>query len=53
MLDEEGQVSIKKINDAISEGTGLSKPDFDITIKSFNEYNSEPSKNGYDRQRGT
>ena len=53
LLDEEGQVPIEKINTAISKGTGLQKPDFDITIKSFNEYNSEPSKDGYDRPRGT
>ena len=53
LLDQEGQVPIEEINDAISEGTGLSKPDFDITIKSFNEYNSEPSKDGYNRPRGT
>ncbi len=53
LLDEEGQVPIEKINNAISKGTGLQKPNFDITIKSFNEYNSEPSKDGYDRPRGT
>ncbi len=53
LLDKEGQVSIDDINNAISESTGLAKPDFDITIKSFNEYNSEPSKNGYNRKRGT
>ena len=47
VLDEEGQVPIDKINKAISNATGLSKPDFNITIKSFNEYNSEPSKDGY------
>ncbi len=53
MLDKEGQVSINEINESISEATGLNKPEFDITIKSFNEYNSEPSKDGYTRPRGT
>ena len=53
LLDEEGQVSIDIINNAISKATGLKKPDFDITIKSFNEYNSEPSKDGYTDPRGT
>ncbi len=53
LLDEEGQVPIDAINNAISKATGLDKPDFDVTIKSFNEYNSEPSKDGYNRPRGT
>ena len=53
LLDKEGQVSFDEINNAITKGTGLKKPDFDLTIKSFNEYNSEPSKNGYIRPRGT
>ncbi len=53
LLDEEGQVPIDAINDAISKATGLNKPDFDISIKSFNEYNSEPSKEGYTKPRGT
>ena len=53
ILDKEGQVSIEDINDAISKSTGLNPPSFDITIKSFNEYNSEPSKKGYDDPRGT
>ena len=53
LLDKEGQVSFDEINDAITKGTGLKKPDFDLTVKSFNEYNSEPSKDGYTRRRGT
>ena len=53
LLDKEGQVSFDEINDAITKGTGLKKPDFDLTVKSFNEYNSEPSKDGYTRPRGT
>lgn len=53
LLDKEGQVSIDIINDAISMGTGLNKPDFDITVKSYNEYNSEPSKDGYNDPRGS
>ncbi len=53
LLDKEGQVSFDDINDAISKGTGLKKPDFDLTVKSFNEYNSEPSKEGYTKPRGT
>ncbi len=50
-LDEEGQVSIEKINKAISKATGLDEPSFSITIKSFNEYNSEPEKDGYTAPR--
>ncbi len=53
LLDEEGQVSFEQINDAITQATGLKKPDFDLTVKSFNEYNSEPSKDGYTRPRGS
>ncbi len=53
LLDEEGQVSFDDINDAITKGTGLKKPDFDLTVKSFNEYNSEPSKDGYTKPRGS
>ena len=53
LLDKEGQVSFDEINDAITKGTGLKKPDFDLTVKSFNEYNSEPSKNGYTKPRGS
>ena len=53
LLDKEGQVSFDEINDAITEGTGLMKPDFDLTVKSFNEYNSEPSKDAYTRPRGS
>ena len=52
LLDQEGQVVIEEINDAISSATGLEPPEFEITIKSFNEYNSEPSKDGYDAPRG-
>ena len=53
LLDKEGQVSFDDINDAIMKGTGLNKPDFDLTVKSFNEYNSEPSKDGYIKPRGS
>ena len=53
LLDQEGQVSFEAINEAIARGTGLDKPDFDLTVKSFNEYNSEPSKDGYNKPRGT
>ena len=53
LLDKDGQVSFDEINDAITKGTGLKKPDFDLTVKSFNEYNSEPSKDGYLKPRGT
>jgi len=53
VLDEEGQVSFDDINNAITKATGLKKPDFNLTVKSFNEYNSEPSKDGYTRARGT
>ena len=52
LLDKEGQVSFDEINNAITKGTGLEKPNFDLTVKSFNEYNSEPSKDGYTRPRG-
>ena len=44
---------IDEINEAITKATGLKKPDFDLTVKSFNEYNSEPSKDGYTRPRGS
>ena len=53
LLDKEGQVSFDDINNAITIGTGLEKPDFNLTVKSFNEYNSEPSKDGYAKPRGT
>ncbi len=53
LLDEEGQISFDEINDAITKATGLKKPDFDLTVKSFNEYNSEPSKDGYNKPRGS
>ena len=53
LLDKEGQVSFDDINNAITKGTGLKKPDFDLKVKSFNEYNSEPSKEGYTKPRGT
>ena len=53
LLDKDGQVSFDEINDAITKGTGLKKPDFDLTVKSFNEYNSEPSKDGYLKPRGS
>ena len=46
-LDEEGQIPIDKLNEAIGNASGLNPPDFNITIKSFNEYNSEASKDGY------
>ncbi len=46
-LDQDGQVSIETINKAISKASGLKEPEFSISIKSFNEYNSEPSKEGY------
>ncbi len=47
ILSEDGQVDIDKINMAISKATGLNTPDFTISIKSFNEYNSEAAKDGY------
>ena len=47
VFDEEGQVPIQNINEAISEATGLTPPDFTVSIKSFNEYNSEAAKDGY------
>ncbi|ABX08898.1 thylakoid membrane photosystem I accumulation factor [Prochlorococcus marinus] len=47
ILDDEGQVSIETINSAISKATGLEPPEFTISIKSFNEYNSDASKDGY------
>ncbi len=49
-LDQEGQVPIETINEAISSATGVEIP-FNITIKSFNEYNSEPEKEGYTAPR--
>ena len=47
IFDEEGQVPIEKINIAISQATGLKPKDFTVSIKSFNEYNSEAAKDGY------
>ncbi len=47
VLDQEGQVPIETINKAVSIASGLPEPSFTISIKSFNEYNSEPSKDGY------
>ena len=47
VLDEEGQVPIETINKAISTASGLDEPSFSIKIKTLNEYNSEPSKEGY------
>ena len=47
ILNEIGQVDIQTINKAISTATGLEAPSFTVSIKSFNEYNSEPSKDGY------
>ena len=46
-LDKDGQVPIDEISEAISSATNLPLPPYSITIKSFNEYNSEPSKEGY------
>ena len=50
-LDKEGQVSLEEINAAISNATGLDAPKYSVSIKSFNEYNSEPMKEGYDTPR--
>lgn len=47
ILSQEGQVPIETINEAISIATGLESPEFTISIKSFNEYNSEAAKDGY------
>ena len=47
ILDEEGQIGIETLNDAISSATGIEAPSYSITIKSFNEYNSEASKEGF------
>tara|TARA_Y100001968_G_scaffold69693_1_gene60831 strand:+ start:11911 stop:12465 length:555 start_codon:yes stop_codon:yes gene_type:complete len=46
-LDKEGQVPLQDINEAISKSTGINPPDFTVSIKSFNEYNSEAAKDGY------
>ena len=51
LLDEEGQVPIEIINNAISKSSGIKEPDFNISIKSFNEYNSDASKDGYNDPR--
>ncbi len=47
ILDEEGQVPIEDINQAISQATGKKPPEFSVVVKSYNEYNSEASKKGY------
>ena len=51
ILDKEGQIPIAQLNDAISKASGLNLPDFDITIKSFNEYSSDASIDGYNDPR--
>ncbi len=51
VLDQDGQTPIEDINDAIVKASGLPEPSFKITIKSFNEYNSEPEKDGYTSPR--
>ncbi len=51
ILDQEGQVPIETINKAISAASGLQEPEFSITIKTLNEYNSEPEKEGYTNPR--
>ena len=51
LLDQEGQVEIETINQAISKATGTKAPNFSVTIKSFNEYNSDASKDGYNDPR--
>ena len=47
ILDEDGQIEIERINAAISTATGIESPEFTVSIKSFNEYNSEAAKDGY------
>lgn len=51
ILDQEGQVPIDTINQAISQATGKKPPEFSVSIKSFNEYNSDASKDGYNDPR--
>ena len=51
VFDEDGQVPIEKINRAISKSTGIKAPNFTVSIKSFNEYNSEAAKDGYAEPR--
>ena len=53
LLDKDGQVSFDEINDAITLATGLKQQDFDLSVNSFNEYNSDPSKEGYTKPRGS
>ena len=51
VFDEDGQVPIEKINRAVSKSTGIKAPNFTVSIKSFNEYNSEAAKDGYAEPR--
>ncbi len=51
VLDKEGLVDIDTINESIVSASGLEAPSFSIKIKTFNEYNSEPSKEGYTDSR--
>ncbi len=51
VLDRDGQVPIDDINAAISLATGIEAPEFSFSIKSYNEYNSEASKEGYSDPR--
>ena len=41
LLDQEGQVSLEKINKVISASTGISTPDIQLSIDSINEFNFE------------
>tara|TARA_Y100001968_G_C19452742_1_gene769925 strand:- start:5792 stop:6346 length:555 start_codon:yes stop_codon:yes gene_type:complete len=47
IFSKDGQVKIEEINKAITIATGLDSPEFTVSIKSFNEYNSEAAKDGY------
>ncbi len=50
VFDQDGQVPLEIINEAISKATGFDKPSFSVSIKSFNEYNSEPLKQSRNKE---
>jgi len=52
VFDQDGQVSIDDLNQAISLATGLQAPESSFTVKSYNEYNSEASREAYISPRG-
>ncbi len=51
IFDQNGQVNIDELNKYISLSTGFPEPDYNFTIESYNEFNSELSNEDYNRSR--